>query len=93
MEYPRAYKWNIIEYPLKYAIIFHLGLPQEYSYSYSPRRLSTHIPMERGPHDPHTVFGVLFLLPINSVKSRLRCSTSRRYEKQQFHNDIYTYMH
>ena len=38
MEYPRAYKWNIIEYPLKYDIIFHLGLPQEYAYSYSPRR-------------------------------------------------------
>jgi len=27
MEYPRAYKWNIIEYPRKYDIIFHLGLP------------------------------------------------------------------
>ena len=39
MEYPRAYKWNIIEYPLKYDIIFLLGLPQEYAYSYSPRRL------------------------------------------------------
>ena len=38
MEYPRAYKWNIIEYPLKYDMIFHLGLPQEYAYSYSPRR-------------------------------------------------------
>ena len=41
MEYPRAYKWNIIEYPLKYDIIFHLGLPQEYAYSYSPRRVGT----------------------------------------------------
>jgi len=41
MEYPRAYKWNIIEYPLKYNIIFHLGLPQEYPYSYSPRRATT----------------------------------------------------
>ena len=40
MEYPRAYKWNIIEYPLK-DIIFHLGLPQEYAYSYSPCRLLT----------------------------------------------------
>jgi len=39
MEYPRAYKWNIIEYPQKYDIIFHLGLPQEYPYSYSPRRM------------------------------------------------------
>ena len=38
MEYPRAYKWHVIEYPLKYDIILHLGLPQEYSYSYSPRR-------------------------------------------------------
>ena len=38
MEYPRAYKWHIIEYPLKYDIIFDLGLPQEYAYSYSPRR-------------------------------------------------------
>ena len=43
MEYPRAYKWNIIEYPLKYDMIFHLGLPQEYAYSYSPRRHLTTI--------------------------------------------------
>jgi len=27
-----------MEYPRKYDIIFHLGLPQEYAYSYSPRR-------------------------------------------------------
>ena len=47
MEYPRAYKRNIIEYPLKYDIIFHLGLPQEYAYSYSPRRPPTLTP--RGP--------------------------------------------
>ena len=39
MEYPRAYKWNIIEYPPKYDVLFHLGFPQEYSYSYSPRRV------------------------------------------------------
>jgi len=38
MEYPRTYKWNIIEYPRKYDIILHLGLPQEYPDSYSPRR-------------------------------------------------------
>ena len=31
-------KWNIIEYPQKYDNIFHLGLPQEHAYSYSPRR-------------------------------------------------------
>jgi len=41
MVFPRAYKWNIIEYPLKYDIVFRLGLPQEYAYSYSPRRVSS----------------------------------------------------
>ena len=30
-----------MEYPRKYDIIFHLGLPQEYADSYSPRRGST----------------------------------------------------
>jgi len=28
-----------MEYPRKSDIIFHLGLPQEYAYSYSPRRV------------------------------------------------------
>ena len=28
-----------MEYPRKYDIIFRLGLPQEYAYSYSPRRI------------------------------------------------------
>jgi len=32
-----------MEYPRKYDIIFHLGLPQEYAYSYSPCRFNIHI--------------------------------------------------
>ena len=47
-----AYKWNIleptIEYPRKYDIIFHLGLPQEYAYSYSPCRTLTPNPRRLG---------------------------------------------
>jgi len=39
MEYPRAYKWNLIEYPRIFNDIPFMGLPQEYPYSYSPRRL------------------------------------------------------
>jgi len=44
MESPGAYKWNIIEYPRKYDIIFHSPPPQEYPYLYSPRKtaLRTH---------------------------------------------------
>jgi len=34
MEYPRAYKWK---YPRKYDILFHLGLPHEYTYLYFPK--------------------------------------------------------
>ena len=38
-EYPRAYKWNLIEYPRIFNEIPFMGLPQEYPYSYSPRRV------------------------------------------------------
>jgi len=39
MEYSRAYKWNIIEYPRIFNDVPFMGLPQEYPYSYSPRRV------------------------------------------------------
>jgi len=43
MEYPRAYKWNTIEYPRIFNDIPFMGLPQEYPYSYSPRRIGIRI--------------------------------------------------
>jgi len=47
MEYPRAFKRNIIESPLKHDIIFHLGLPQEYAYSYFPQGLTLTLTLNR----------------------------------------------
>ena len=49
-----AYKWNILE-PIngiswKYDIIIHLGLPQEYAYSYSPRRIQCFCTTKNEPH-------------------------------------------
>jgi len=42
MEYPRAYKWDIIEDPRIFNDIPFMGLPREYPYSYSPRRSTKH---------------------------------------------------
>jgi len=41
-----------MEYPRKYDIIFHLGLPQEYAYSNSPRRREG---CERGRYEEEAV--------------------------------------
>jgi len=48
MEYPRAYKWNIIEYPRIFNDIPFMGLPQEYPYSDFLRRAASQKGLTQG---------------------------------------------
>jgi len=56
MEYPRAYKWNIIEYPRIFNDIPFMCLPQEYAYQYSPCR-AVGLESRRAGGCPQTVPG------------------------------------
>jgi len=81
MQYPPAYKWNIIEYPRKYDIIFHLGLPQEYAYAYSPRRVRSLCAPVRcvrvGTSPPPSDIGP-FLERSIDIFAQTSCARSRR---------------
>ena len=73
----------LMEYPRKYDIIFHLGLPQEYAYSYSPRRVAILLRNIRPSSDPpfsrHIPYNIVHCNIVLSVW--VNSATSKRPKK------------